>query len=166
MRIFKNKFKTKVAILATAFVVIAGGAAFAYWTNSGAGTGTAGTGTNVAVTVNQTSVIAGMYPGQSAQTLAGNFTNTNSGPDVRHGSHRDGVHHRRDPRHRGLHRRRWQLHAWRYGSGRRERSCWRKPGRLDGSDDHHEQPCHQPGLLQGRHGHHQLRQQLIKLTSY
>jgi hypothetical protein len=77
---FKNKFKTKVAVLATAFVVIAGGAAFAYWTNSGSGTGTAGTGTNVAITVNQTSSIAGMYPGQTAQTLAGNFTNTNSGP--------------------------------------------------------------------------------------
>jgi hypothetical protein len=32
------------------------------------------------VIVNQTSSVTGMYPGQSAQTLAGNFTNNNPGP--------------------------------------------------------------------------------------
>jgi hypothetical protein len=65
----------------SAVLLLAGaGAAFAYWTNSGSGTGSAATGTNVAVTVNQTSVITGMYPGQTAQTLSGDFTNPNAGP--------------------------------------------------------------------------------------
>jgi hypothetical protein len=60
--------------------LVSSGAAYAYWTNSGSGSGTATTGTNVAVTVNQTSSITGLYPGQSAQTLAGDFTNPNAGP--------------------------------------------------------------------------------------
>ena len=81
MRKIRNRFKTKVAVLAiAAFMVIAGGAAFAYWTNTGSGTGTATTGTNVGITVNQTSTISAMYPGQGAVTLAGDFTNTNAGP--------------------------------------------------------------------------------------
>jgi hypothetical protein len=72
--------KKTIAVLTASALVFAGaGAAYAYWTNTGSGSGTAITGTNVAVTVNQTSVITGMYPGQSAQTLAGNFTNTNAG---------------------------------------------------------------------------------------
>jgi len=78
MRRFTRK---TVAVMATIMVVIVGaGAAYAYWTNSGSGSGTAVTGTNAVITVNQTSVITGMYPGQPAQTLAGDFTNTNSGP--------------------------------------------------------------------------------------
>ena len=78
MRQFTRK---PVAVLAAAFVVVAGAAAaFAYWTNGGSGSGTATTATNAAVTVNQTSPISGMYPGQSAQTLSGDFTNPNSGP--------------------------------------------------------------------------------------
>lgn len=64
------------AVLLFAFA----GVAYAYWTNTGSGTGTAATGTNVPVTVNQTTVITPMYPGQTAQTLAGTFTNTNPGP--------------------------------------------------------------------------------------
>lgn len=70
-----------VAITAGTVLLLSGaGAAYAYWTTTGAGTGTAATGTNVAVAVNQTSAITGMYPGQAAQTLAGNFDNPNAGP--------------------------------------------------------------------------------------
>jgi hypothetical protein len=79
MRMFTKK-KTIAVAAATAVLLSGAGVAFAYWTNSGSGSGTAGTGTNVAVTVNQTSVITGMYPGQPAQTLSGNFTNPNAGP--------------------------------------------------------------------------------------
>jgi hypothetical protein len=73
--------KKSVAIAAGTILFLSAGAAYAYWTNTGAGTGTgttsAGTGT---VTVNQTSSITGLYPGAGAQTLSGNFTNTNPGP--------------------------------------------------------------------------------------
>jgi len=73
--------KSKKALVGAAIVGLVGsGAAYAYWTISGAGTGSATTGTNVAITVNQTSSIAGLYPGQAAQTLAGDFTNPNAGP--------------------------------------------------------------------------------------
>lgn len=75
---FPNKSK-KVLTVAVIVGVVSSGAAYAYWTNSGSGSGTATTGTNVAVTVNQTSSITGMYPGQAAQTLAGDFTNPNAG---------------------------------------------------------------------------------------
>ena len=73
MRLTKKSKK----ILAGAAIIsfASAGGAYAYWTNSGSGSGTATTGTNVAVTVNQTSSISGMYPGQAAQTLAGDFTN-------------------------------------------------------------------------------------------
>jgi hypothetical protein len=76
----RNKLKTKVAVLATALVVIAGGAAFAYWTNTGSGTGTATTGTNVGITINQTTVVGAMYPGMTPVVLSGTFNNTNAGP--------------------------------------------------------------------------------------
>jgi len=79
MRIQARKKVVALAVSAV-FVVAGAGVAFAYWTNSGSGTGTASTGTNTAVTVNQTSVIVGMSPGQAAQTLAGNFDNPNAGP--------------------------------------------------------------------------------------
>lgn len=72
--------KKKIAILVTALVVLIGGAAFAYWTAGGSGTGTAETGSNVPITVVQTSTISAMGPGDTAQDLSGNFTNTNSGP--------------------------------------------------------------------------------------
>ncbi len=72
--------KSKKILAGAAIIGLASaGGAYAYWTNSGSGTGTATTGTNVALTVNQTSSISGMYPGQAAQTLAGDFTNPNAG---------------------------------------------------------------------------------------
>lgn len=55
-------------------------AAYAFWTAGGSGSGSAATGTSVALTANQTSVLTPMYPGDTAQTLSGNFDNPNSGP--------------------------------------------------------------------------------------
>jgi len=70
----------RIAAIAAVVGLASSGAAYAYWTNSGSGSGTAAAaGTNLAVTVNQTSAVSGMYPGQAAQTLAGNFTNPNPG---------------------------------------------------------------------------------------
>jgi hypothetical protein len=74
--------RKSVAIAAGTVLLLSGaGVAFAYWTDTGAGAGTGttsnGTGT---VTVNQTSSITGLYPGGAAQTLSGDFTNTNAGP--------------------------------------------------------------------------------------
>ena len=78
MRISKKKV---VAVLTGAAVVIAGaGLAYAYWTNSGSGTGTAATGSNSPITVNQTSTVSGLAPGLPAQSLAGNFDNSNTSP--------------------------------------------------------------------------------------
>jgi hypothetical protein len=76
-RFTKNK---KIALVTAVLVLGSGGAAFAYWTNSGTGTGSAATGTNVGITINQTSTPAALYPGGTAQSLAGTFTNTNAGP--------------------------------------------------------------------------------------
>ena len=73
--------KKRLIWLVTAVLVLAvGGTAFAYWTASGSGTGTASTGTTSALTVVQTSTVTGMYPGDSPQTLSGNFDNPNAGP--------------------------------------------------------------------------------------
>ena len=75
----RNKGKI-IAVVATLLVLGSSGAAFAYWTTLGSGTGSATTGTTVDLTVNQTSVVTGIVPGGSAQTLSGDFNNTNSGP--------------------------------------------------------------------------------------
>jgi len=72
--------KTKIAIVTAALVIGASGAAYAYWTQLGAGTGSATAGTTVAVVVNQTNTVTGLYPGGPAQALSGNFNNPNSGP--------------------------------------------------------------------------------------
>lgn len=71
--------KKKVAVVVTA-LVLSGGAAFAYWTAGGSGTGTASTGSTVPITAVQTSTVTALAPGGAAQTLAGNFDNTNAGP--------------------------------------------------------------------------------------
>ena len=56
-------------------------AAFAYWTSTGSGTGSASAaGAQSALTANQTTVLTAMYPGDTAQTISGNFNNPNSGP--------------------------------------------------------------------------------------
>lgn len=76
------KFTKKRIVVAAvaALVLIPAGTAFAYWTVGGSGSGTATTGTSADITVNQTSTLNAMYPGDTAQTLSGDFDNTNSGP--------------------------------------------------------------------------------------
>ena len=72
--------KKKVALVTAALLAVSGGAAIAYWTVGGSGTGTAATGTSTDITVVQTTVVTDMYPGDTAQTLSGNFTNNSTGP--------------------------------------------------------------------------------------
>ena len=70
---------SKLALVATVVgVVVAAGAAYAYWTAGGSGTGSASSGTNTPLTAVQTSTVSNMYPGDTAQTLSGNFTNPNA----------------------------------------------------------------------------------------
>ena len=78
MRIIRRH--KRIAIFAVLAVFVMAGVAGAYWTQSGSGTGSASTGTTAAITVNQTSTTAGLFPGGPAQTLAGNFTNPNTSP--------------------------------------------------------------------------------------
>ena len=78
MKNFRQKRKTSV--IAIFLVLAVAGAAFAYWTAGGTGTGTADTGTTLALTANQTTVLADMYPGDSPQTISGDFDNPNDGP--------------------------------------------------------------------------------------
>jgi hypothetical protein len=76
-----SKLKTKrQALLGVGLALIMATAAFAYWTAGGSGSGTAQAGTTTGLTVNQTSTLTAMYPGDSAQTLSGTFDNPNSGP--------------------------------------------------------------------------------------
>jgi hypothetical protein len=78
----RNSKKRIAAIAIITLVLVGGGGAatYAYWSAGGTGTGTATTGTSVAITAIQTSTVTGLAPGSAAQTLSGNFTNTNSGP--------------------------------------------------------------------------------------
>jgi hypothetical protein len=73
--------KSMAIVLAAAVVLAGGGAAYAYWTAGGSGTGSATTAAaSTTVTAVQTSTVSNMKPGDTAQTLTGNFTNTNGGP--------------------------------------------------------------------------------------
>lgn len=77
----RNKTRKAVAALVIAGAVVAGGsAAFAYWTTTGTGTGSASATTTSPISVVQTSTVSNLGPGVAAQSLAGNFTNNNSGP--------------------------------------------------------------------------------------
>ena len=71
----------KIFVTAAAALVFCGGAtvAYAYWTTGGSGTGTATTGTSTDLTVNQTSTLSPMFPGDTAQTLSGDFDNAGAG---------------------------------------------------------------------------------------
>jgi hypothetical protein len=77
-----SKFtKKRGAILGAVLALALAGAAYAYWTSTGSGTGAASAaGAQSALTANQTTVLTAMYPGDSAQTISGNFDNPNSGP--------------------------------------------------------------------------------------
>jgi hypothetical protein len=72
--------KRNIVLVVIAAVAITG-VALAYWTAGGSGSGSASAaGTQSPLTANQTSTLSAMYPGDSPQTLAGNFTNPNPGP--------------------------------------------------------------------------------------
>lgn len=72
----KRSRATRAAALTTG-LVLAGGAAFAWWSAGGSGTGTATTATPSSLEIVQTSTVTGLAPGASAQTLSGTFNNTN-----------------------------------------------------------------------------------------
>jgi hypothetical protein len=78
----RSKFTKKrmLAVLSVVSVLAIAVSAFAYWTTGGSGDGTATAGSTTGITVNQTSTLTAMYPGDPAQTLSGDFTNTNSSP--------------------------------------------------------------------------------------
>jgi hypothetical protein len=79
---FKSLKKNKRSlVLAVVAVVALTAGAIAYWTAGGAGTGSGNAaGAQTPLTVNQTTTLAAMYPGDSAQTISGNFDNPNPGP--------------------------------------------------------------------------------------
>jgi hypothetical protein len=79
---FKSLKKDKRSlVLALVAVVVLTAGAIAYWTAGGAGTGSGNAaGAQTPLTVNQTTTLAAMYPGDSAQTISGNFDNPNPGP--------------------------------------------------------------------------------------
>jgi hypothetical protein len=67
--------------LAAVALIAASGVAFAYWTANGNGSGSADAAAGTSdITVNLTSTLTPMYPGDSPQTLSGDFDNANSGP--------------------------------------------------------------------------------------
>ncbi len=74
----KRMIPVAIALLA---LLVFSGVAYAYWTASGSGSGSAqaAAGTS-ALTVNQTTVLTAMYPGDTAQTISGTFNNPNPGP--------------------------------------------------------------------------------------
>lgn len=73
---------SKRGLILTAVTVLAvAAAAVAYWTAGGSGSGSAtAAGAQSTLTVNQTTTLTAMYPGDSAQTISGNFDNPNPGP--------------------------------------------------------------------------------------
>ena len=79
----RNSKKRVAAIAILTLILVGGGGAgaYAYWSTGGTGTGTATTGTTTNISAVQTGpAITGIAPGSGAQTLSGNFNNTNSGP--------------------------------------------------------------------------------------
>ena len=77
---FKMNKRRGIALGVILALAIAGGA-FAYWTAGGSGTGGAAAASGPStLNANQTTVLTPMYPGDSPQTINGNFDNSNSGP--------------------------------------------------------------------------------------
>lgn len=76
---FATKKKKLTSLIAVLGLLALSTAAYAYWTSTGSGTGSGTTGTTTAVTVNQGTTLTAMYPGDTAQTLAGTFNNPNPG---------------------------------------------------------------------------------------
>jgi hypothetical protein len=72
--------RSRITALALIALLAVGSGAYAFWTAGGSGSGSARAGDSVALTVNQTTVLTAMYPGDSAQTISGTFDNLNGGP--------------------------------------------------------------------------------------
>ena len=77
---FASRRKTLGAVVTIVAVAVAGTAAYAYWTAGGSGSGSGTAGSTVGVIPRQTTTLAPMYPGDSAQVISGNFDNANDGP--------------------------------------------------------------------------------------
>jgi hypothetical protein len=76
-----NFIRRRSVIAGIVVAVVAAGSALAYWTAGGSGTGSAtAEGAQSPLTAVQTSTVTAMHPGDTAQTLSGNFNNPNSGP--------------------------------------------------------------------------------------
>lgn len=77
-----SKFsKRRGLVLGVVLSLAVGGAALAYWTAGGSGTGSgSAAGAQTPLTANQTTALTAMYPGDSSQTVSGNFDNANAGP--------------------------------------------------------------------------------------
>jgi hypothetical protein len=68
-------------VLGVAVSLAVAGIAFAFWTGGGSGTGSgAAASAPSGLTAHQTTTLNAMYPGDSPQTISGNFDNPNSGP--------------------------------------------------------------------------------------
>ncbi len=80
MKRYRGRRRVGAAALALLALMAAAGVAYSYWTAGGTGTGTATADTAQNVSVNQTTTVTPMYPGDSPQTISGTFDNTNSGP--------------------------------------------------------------------------------------
>jgi hypothetical protein len=72
-----GKRSVKVAIAASAAVLIGGGVAVAFWTAGGTGSGSVTTDTTQALTVIQTSQLTKLTPGSPAVPLSGMVLNPN-----------------------------------------------------------------------------------------
>jgi hypothetical protein len=73
--------KRRGLALGVVLVLAGGGVALAYWTAGGSGSGSgAAAGAQTPLVANQTTTLAAMYPGDSAQTISGDFDNANPGP--------------------------------------------------------------------------------------
>jgi hypothetical protein len=70
-----------LVLAGVALTLAVGGIAYAFWTGGGSGTGSGAAANGVSgLTANQTTTLTAMYPGDSAQTISGDFDNPNSGP--------------------------------------------------------------------------------------
>ena len=77
MKIFKRRSLVGGVIAA----LVVAGAAYAYWSAGGSGSGSASAaGAQTPLVAHQASTLSAMYPGDSPQTISGNFDNSNSGP--------------------------------------------------------------------------------------
>lgn len=74
-----SKKRVVLAAIIAVALAIASGVAYAYWTGAGVGSGAAAASSSTTnLTINQNNTLTDMYPGDSTQDLAGNFSNTNA----------------------------------------------------------------------------------------